>query len=125
MGTSVISGKGTGVVISTGFDTYLGKIGGQTDVSSKSTNFEKGIKSISNLLIKYMIAVCFTVVIVDGIIKKNINEALLFALSVAVGITPSMLPMILNVNLTKGARSLAKKKDISKENGSNSKSWSN
>lgn len=115
MGTSVISGKGTGVVISTGFDTYLGKIGDQTDVSSKSTNFEKGIKSISNLLIKYMIAVCFTVVIVDGIIKKNINEALLFALSVAVGITPSMLPMILNVNLTKGARSLAKKKTLVKK----------
>ena len=57
---------------------------------------------------------CLVVIIIDGIIKQNIGEALLFALSVAVGITPSMLPMILNVNLTKGSKSLANKKTLVK-----------
>ena len=62
-----------------------------------------------------MIGVCLVVIIIDGVIKQNISEALLFALSVAVGITPSMLPMILNVNLTKGSRSLANKKTLVKK----------
>ena len=79
------------------------------------TNFDKGIKDISNLLIKYMIVVCIVVIIIDGFIKNNFAEALLFALSVAVGITPSMLPMIVNVNLTKGSRSLASKKTLVKK----------
>ena len=72
------------------------------------------MKNITNMLIKYMIVVCFAVLIIDGVIKGNFNEAILFALSVAVGITPSMLPMIVNVNLTKGSKSLAKKKTLVK-----------
>lgn len=115
MGSSVESGLGTGVVIRTGFDTYLGAVGGEVNNKSMESNFDKGIKNISNLLIKYMIVVCLVVVVIDGIIKQNISEALLFALSVAVGITPSMLPMILNVNLTKGSKSLAKKKTLVKK----------
>ena len=115
MGTSVVSGRGTGVVVNTGFDTYLGKVGNEITIKKEVTNFDKGVKSISNLLIKYMFVVCLVVIVIDGIIKKNIAEALLFALSVAVGITPSMLPMILNVNLTKGSKSLAKKKTLVKK----------
>ena len=115
MGSSVVSGLGTGVVVETGFSTYLGTLGGEVENKKTVTNFDLGIKHISNLLIKYMVVVCLVVVIIDGLIKKNINEALLFALSVAVGITPSMLPMILNVNLTKGSRSLAKKKTLVKK----------
>ena len=115
MGSSVVSGLGTGVVIETGFSTYLGTLGGEIENKKVQTNFDLGIKHISNLLIKYMVVVCLVVVIIDGVIKRNINEALLFALSVAVGITPSMLPMILNVNLTKGSRSLAKKKTLVKK----------
>ena len=115
MGASVISGKATAIVIRTGFDTYLGKMGKEVDVKKESTNFEKGMKSITNMLIRYMIAVCLVVLIVDGVIKGNFNEAILFALSVAVGITPSMLPMIVNVNLTKGSKSLAKKKTLVKK----------
>lgn len=115
MGSSVVSGLGTGIVVETGFSTYLGTLGGEVENKKTVTNFDLGIKHISNLLIKYMIVVCLVVVIIDGLIKKNINEALLFALSVAVGITPSMLPMILNVNLTKGSRSLAKKKTLVKK----------
>ena len=115
MGTSVVSGLGTAVVINTGFNTYLGKVGKEVNIKRETTNFDKGIKSISNMLIKYMVVVCLVVIVIDGIIKKNINEALLFALSVAVGITPSMLPMILNVNLTKGSKSLASKKVLVKK----------
>lgn len=115
MGTSVVSGKGTGIVIATGFDTYLGKVGNEVDSKKVPTNFDKGIKNISNLLIRYMVVVCLVVIIIDGLIKGSISEALLFALSVAVGITPSMLPMILNVNLTKGSRSLANKETLVKK----------
>lgn len=115
MGTSVVSGKGTGIVIATGFNTYLGKVGNEVDSKKVPTNFDKGIKNISNLLIRYMVVVCLVVIIIDGLIKGSISEALLFALSVAVGITPSMLPMILNVNLTKGSRSLANKKTLVKK----------
>ncbi len=115
MGSSVVSGIGTGLVIETGFSTYLGTLGGEVEAKKPVTNFNLGMKHISNLLIKYMVVVCVVVVIIDGVIKKNINEAILFALSVAVGITPSMLPMIVNVNLTKGSRSLAKKKTLVKK----------
>lgn len=114
MSSSVVSGLGTGLVIKTGLDSYLGKVGSKIKFNKNDTNFDKGIKSISKLLIKYMIIVCLFVVIVDGIIKHNFNEALLFALSVAVGITPSMLPMIVNVNLAKGSKRLAKKKTLVK-----------
>ncbi len=114
MSSSVVSGLATGLVIKTGFDSYLGKVGSKIKFNKDNTNFDKGIKSISKLLIKYMIIVCLFVIVVDGIIKHNFNEALLFALSVAVGITPSMLPMIVNVNLAKGSKRLAKKKTLVK-----------
>ena len=115
MGVTIESGRATGVVIKTGFNTYLGQVGSEISIKKEVTNCDKGIKNISNLLIKYMIVVCLVVIVIDGIIKQNISEALLFALSVAVGITPSMLPMILNVNLTKGSKSLAKKKTLVKK----------
>ena len=115
MGSSVVSGRGLGVVFATGFDTYLGKVGQEVNTKKELTNFDQGIKNISNLLIRYMVGVCLVVIVIDGIIKHNISEALLFALSVAVGITPSMLPMILNVNLTKGSKSLAAKKTLVKK----------
>lgn len=114
MSSSVVSGLATGLVVKTGFDSYLGKVGSKIKFNKDNTNFDKGIKSISKLLIKYMIIVCLFVIVVDGIIKHNFNEALLFALSVAVGITPSMLPMIVNVNLAKGSKKLAKKKTLVK-----------
>ena len=115
MSSNVVSGLGTGLVLKTGFDTYLGSVGSKIKFSKDSTNFTQGIKSISKLLIKYMVLVCLFVIIVDGLIKKNFSEALLFALSVAVGITPSMLPMIVNVNLSKGSKRLAKKDVLVKD----------
>ena len=114
MGSSIISGKALAVATNTGINTYLGYMGKDLTKQKELTNFDKGMKNITNMLIKYMIFICLIVLVIDGIIKNNFNEAILFALSVAVGITPSMLPMIVNVNLTKGSKNLAKKKVLVK-----------
>ena len=114
MGTSVISGNATAVVINTGFKTYLGSMGKQIDNKREMTNFEKGMNEITKLLIKYMVVVSIAVFFIYAFIRKDILEAILFSLSVAVGITPTMLPMIVNVNLTKGTKTLAKKKTLVK-----------
>ena len=114
MGTSVISGNATAIVINTGFSTYLGSMGKQIDNKKETTNFEKGMNGITKLLIKYMVVVSIAVFIIYAFIRKDVLEAVLFALSVAVGITPTMLPMIVNVNLTKGTKTLAKKKTLVK-----------
>ena len=114
MGSNVISGKGIGVVITTGFDTYLGTMNKEISKKKEPTNYTKEMDSITKLLIKCMIIVSVSVFILFGVIRNNWAEAFLFALSVAVGITPSMLPMIVNVNLTKGSKSLEKKKVLVK-----------
>ena len=114
MGTSVISGNATAVVINTGFSTYLGSMGKQIDSKKEITNFERGMNNITKLLIRYMLVVSIAVFVIYAFIRKDILEAVLFALSVAVGITPTMLPMIVNVNLTKGTKTLAKKKTLVK-----------
>ena len=114
MGTSVISGSATALVINTGFETYLGGMGKQIDNKKEITNFQKGMDGITKLLIRYMVVVSIAVFIIYAFIRKDCMEAMLFALSVAVGITPTMLPMIVNVNLTKGTKTLAKKKTLVK-----------
>ena len=118
MGSNVISGQATGVVIKTGLNTYMGAMNKEVDVKRKPTTFEVGMSKITNMLIKYMAVISVAVFVIYGFIRKDLTEALLFALSVAVGITPSMLPMIVNVNLTRGSKSLAKKKTLVKNIGS-------
>lgn len=114
MGSSVISGRATGVVIDTGFTTYLGRMSKEVETKKEPTNFEKGMNNITKMLIRYMLVVSVAVFVIYGFIRKDWLEAILFALSVAVGITPSMLPMIVNVNLTRGTKVLAKKKTLVK-----------
>lgn len=114
MGSSIISGDGVGIVINTGFNTYLGLMNKELSNKKEINNFEKGIDAITKMLIKFMIITSICVFILNLLIHHNIWEALLFAISVAVGITPSMLPMIINVNLTKGTKTLAKKKTLVK-----------
>ena len=113
-GSNVISGKGLGAVITTGFDTYLGKMNKEISKKKEPTNYTKEMDSITKLLIRCMIIVSISVFLLFGLLRGNWGEAFLFALSVAVGITPSMLPMIVNVNLTKGSKSLEKKKTLVK-----------
>ena len=114
MGSSIISGDGIGIVINTGFNTYLGLMNKELSNKREITNFEKGMNAITKMLITFMIITSIFLFILNLLIHHNIWEAMLFAISVAVGITPSMLPMIVNVNLTKGTKTLAKKKTLVK-----------
>ena len=86
----------------------------EVETKKEPTNFEKGMNNITKMLIRYMLVVSVAVFVIYGFIRKDWLEAILFALSVAVGITPSMLPMIVNVNLTRGTKVLAKKKTLVK-----------
>ncbi|MCX7830438.1 MAG: HAD-IC family P-type ATPase, partial [Acidobacteria bacterium] len=114
LGTSVTSGSARGVVISTGVNTIFGAISERLTQKKEETGFDKGIKSFTYLMIRFMaIMVCFVFLIV-GLTKGNWLEALLFGLAVAVGLTPEMLPMIITVNLAKGALSMAERKVIVK-----------
>ncbi len=114
MGCNVISGQGKGIVIKTGLDTFMGKMNTKKEVVKEETTFDKGMNHITGLLIRCMVLICILVFVIYGIIRNNVNDAILFALSVAVGITPSMLPMIVNVNLTRGSKTLAKKNTLVK-----------
>ena len=114
MGSTVISANALGVVVKTGLDTFMGKVNKKVSNIKDATSFEQGINHISTMLIRYMVVISLFVFFIYGFIRGNYQEALLFALSVAVGITPSMLPMIVNVNLTRGSKLLSKKKTLVK-----------
>ena len=114
MGCNIISGQGKGIVIKTGLDTFLGSMNKDKEVVKDETTFDKGMNRITMLLIRCMVIISVTVFVIYGLIRGNMNQAILFALSVAVGITPSMLPMIVNVNLTRGSKALAKKNTLVK-----------
>ncbi len=115
MGTNVVSGIGKGVVIATGDRTYFGSIAHAISSKRPMTSFDIGINKVSLLLIKLMICMIPLVFLVNGLGKGDWIESLLFALSVAVGLTPEMLPMIVTTNLARGALAMAKKKVIVKQ----------
>ncbi|MCL2322684.1 MAG: magnesium-translocating P-type ATPase, partial [Oscillospiraceae bacterium] len=114
MGCNVVNGSGVGVVIKTGKSTYMGHIAASVETNKQTTNFESGIKQVTNVLIRYMSVVVVGVFFINGIFKHNWLQAFMFSISVAVGITPGMLPMIINTTLSKGAIFLARKKTIVK-----------
>ena len=114
MNSSVVSGSATGIVIATGKDTYIGKMSAEMEQEAPLSNFQIGMNSVSKTLITYMVVITIAVFILNSILHHNLMDAFLFAISVAVGITPGMLPMIVNVNLSKGTKSLAKKKTLVK-----------
>ncbi|MGC1548430.1 MAG: magnesium-translocating P-type ATPase [Rhodanobacter sp.] len=113
MGTNVVSGTASAVVVATGARTYLGSIARTLTGQRVQTSFDRGVKSVSWLLIRFMLVM---VPIVLGIqwVKHGFFEALLFALSVAVGLTPEMLPLIVTANLAKGALAMSKRKVVVK-----------
>ena len=113
-GSTVNSGTGVGVICFTGKNTYLGSISSSIHKEKKDTDFDRSLAKITRILITYMVLVVIFVLLINGLVKKNWLEAFLFAISVAVGITPGMLPMIVNGTLAKGAQFLAKKKTIVK-----------
>ena len=114
LGTNVISGTGTAVVVETGSNTYLGSLA-KTVVAHKTvTSFDKGVNDVSFLLLRFMLVMVPVVFLINGFIKGNWTEAFFFALSVAVGLTPEMLPMIVTANLARGAIAMSNKKVIVK-----------
>lgn len=115
MGSNVVSGSATGIVFATGNNTYLGTIAKSIAGHRAATAFDRGISKVSFLLIRFMLVMIPFVFLVNGITKGNWLEAFIFAVSVAVGLTPEMLPMIVTANLSKGAVAMSKKKTIVKD----------
>ena len=115
MGSNVVSGSAKGIVFQTGNNTYLGTIAKSVAGHRAATAFDKGITKVSLLLIRFMLIMVPIVLMVNGITKGDWMEAFIFAISVAVGLTPEMLPMIVIANLSKGAMVMSRKKTIVKD----------
>ncbi len=115
MGSNVVSGSATGIVFATGNNTYLGTIAKSIAGHRAATAFDKGISKVSMLLIRFMLVMIPFVFLINGLTKGDWLEAFIFAISVAVGLTPEMLPMIVTANLSKGAVAMSKKKTIVKD----------
>ncbi|MCX6291602.1 MAG: magnesium-translocating P-type ATPase [Bacteroidetes bacterium] len=114
MGTNVVSGTATAIAVTTGNETYFGSIGKALAGKRPATSFDKGVRRVGWLLIRFMLVMVPLVFLINGLTKGNWIEALLFGISVAVGLTPEMLPMIVTANLAKGAMQMGKRKVIVK-----------
>jgi Mg2+-importing ATPase len=114
LGTSVESGTGTAVVVATGERTYLGSLARAVVGQQVQTAFDKGVARFTWLMIRFIAVMVPLVFLINGLTKGDWKEAFFFALAVAVGLTPEMLPMIVTVCLTKGAMLMAGKKVIVK-----------
>jgi Mg2+-importing ATPase len=113
-GSNVLSGSARGVVVNTGARTYFGAITRRLAGQRTQTSFDRGIAGFTWLMIRLMLVMVALVFLIIGLTKHNWVDALLFGLAVAVGLTPEMLPMIVTVNLAKGALTLSKRKVIVK-----------
>ncbi len=118
MGSNVVSGSALGMAVNVGDATVFGSIARGLEEKKPLTSFENGIRSVSWVLIRFMLVMVPVVFLLSGLRKGDWMSALLFALSVAVGLTPSMLPTIVATGLARGATSLSRKKVIVKDLGS-------
>ncbi len=114
MGTNVVSGTALAVVAMTGKHTYFGGIAADVTQQRQLTSFDKGVQRFIWLLIRFMLVMVPLVFLINGLTKGDWMEAFLFAVAVAVGLAPEMLPMIVTINLAKGALAMADKKVIVK-----------
>ena len=114
LGSSVESGTAAGVVVHTGARTYFGSLAASIVGRRQLTSFDKGVNKFTWLMIRFIAVMVPAVFLINGLSKHNWLEAFLFAMAVAVGLTPEMLPMIVTVNLSKGALMMARKKVIVK-----------
>jgi len=115
MGSSVVSGTALGVVVKTGLATQFGELSRRLAAMSVESSFDKGIRRFTWVMIRFMLVLVVVIFVINAFIKRgNLIEALLFSLSVAVGLTPEMLPMLVAVNLSKGAIAMSKKEVIVK-----------
>jgi Mg2+-importing ATPase len=114
LGTSVESGTATAIVVETGLKTYLGCMASAVTGSAPPTSFDKGVSHFTWLMLRFMAIMVPLVFLINGFSKGDWGEAFLFALAVAVGLTPEMLPMIVSVCLSRGAMLMSRKKVIVK-----------
>jgi len=114
MGSSVVSGTGLGVVVKTGIATKFGELSRRLATMVIESGFDKGIRKFTWLMIRLMFFLVAVIFGINALLKGNIIEALLFSLAVAVGLTPEMLPMLVAINLSKGAIAMSKKQVIVK-----------
>ena len=114
MGTSIQSGTATAVVVSTGASTYLGSMAGSITEEPPPTSFDQGLTRFTWLMIRIMAVMVPLVFFINGFTKHDWKSAFFFAMAVAVGLTPEMLPMIVSVCLSKGALAMSRKKVIVK-----------
>lgn len=112
LGSNVESGSATAVVIHTGDRTYFGSLAASIIGQRELTSFDKGVNRFTWLMIRFIAVMVPAVFLLNGFARHNWVEAFMFAVAVAVGLTPEMLPMIVTVNLSKGALAMARKKVI-------------
>lgn len=113
-GTTVVSGTAIAVVIATGNQTYLGALAKQVSIQRPLTSFDKGVNGVGMLLVRFMLVMVPIVFFVNGFTKGDWGEAFFFAVAVAVGLTPELLPVVVTANLAKGAIRMGRKKVIIK-----------
>ena len=114
MGTNIVSGSATAVVVNTGDRTFFGSTATSILGHRTMTSFDEGVKKVSWVLIRFTLVMVPAVFVINGLTKHNWTEALLFSLAVAVGVTPELLPMVVSANLAKGSIKMAKYKVIVK-----------
>jgi Mg2+-importing ATPase len=113
-GSNILSGAAQGVVVNTGNRTYFGSISERLAAATPPTSFDRGLADFTRLMIRTMLVLVAAIVVILGLTKGTWAEAFLFGLAVAVGLTPEMLPMIVTVNLAKGALALSRRRVIVK-----------
>lgn len=114
LGTSVESGSAIGVVVATGKETYLGGMAHSLSEQTTQSAFDKGIAQFTWLMLRFILVMVPLVFVINGVTKGDWGEAFFFAIAVAVGLTPEMLPMIVTVCLSKGAIAMSRQKVIVK-----------
>ncbi|MGN6519095.1 MAG: magnesium-translocating P-type ATPase [Dokdonella sp.] len=117
MGSNVVSGSATGAVVATGARTTFGRLAGSIGGERAPTSFDEGVRRFAWLMIRFMAVMVPLVFLVNGIAKGAWIDAFMFAVAVSVGLTPEMLPMIVTINLAKGAMAMAKKNVVVKRLG--------
>ena len=115
MGSNVVSGSAKGIVIAVGNGTLLGRMARQLDTGRTETSFEKGLNSVTWLLIRLMLLMIPAVLLLNGFVKGDWLNAALFAISIAIGLTPEMLPVIVTTCLARGAVAMSRRRVIMKD----------
>lgn len=115
MGTHVVSGTGQLLVVQTGAGTEFGRISTHLSQAEPETDFERGVRQFGTLLMKITGLMLVMIFVVNIVLKKPVFDSFLFSMSLAVGLTPQLLPAIISVNLSQGAKRMAEKKVIVKK----------